>query len=71
VNRFVSWDEKTAEDSFSGFDFMEDRAAYLPRVKGAPVWDSIPGGGYEFFSSPPAPDWLWSLPILLSNGYRR
>jgi hypothetical protein len=31
---------------------------------------SIPGGGWEFFSSPPRPDRLWGPPILLSSGYR-
>jgi hypothetical protein len=31
---------------------------------------SSPGRGWEFFSSPPRPDRLWSLPRLLSNGYQ-
>jgi len=31
---------------------------------------SIPGGGWEFFSSPPNPDRLWGLPMLLSERYR-
>jgi len=31
---------------------------------------SIPGGGWEFFSSPVRPDRLWGPPILISNGYR-
>jgi hypothetical protein len=30
---------------------------------------SIPGEGWEFFSSPPCPDRLWIPPSLLSNGY--
>jgi hypothetical protein len=30
---------------------------------------SIPGGGWEFFSSPPRPERLWGRPSLLSNGY--
>jgi hypothetical protein len=30
---------------------------------------SIPGGGWEFFSSPPRPERLWGPPSLLSNGY--
>jgi hypothetical protein len=28
------------------------------------------GAGWEFFSSPPRPDWLWDPPSLLSNGYQ-
>jgi hypothetical protein len=31
---------------------------------------SIPGGGWEFFSSPPRPEWFWSPPSLLYNGYQ-
>jgi len=31
---------------------------------------SIPGRGWEFFSSPPRTDRLWDLPSLLSNGNR-
>jgi hypothetical protein len=31
---------------------------------------SIPGGGWEFFSSTPRPDRLWSPPTFLSNVYR-
>jgi hypothetical protein len=31
---------------------------------------SSPGRGWEFFSSPPRPDRLWSPPSLLSNEYR-
>jgi hypothetical protein len=31
---------------------------------------SIPGGGWEFLSSPTRPDRLWGPPNLLSNGYR-
>jgi hypothetical protein len=30
---------------------------------------SIPGAGWEVFSSPPRPERLWGQPILLSNGY--
>jgi hypothetical protein len=29
----------------------------------------FPGGGWEFFSSLPRPEWLWGPPSLLSNGY--
>jgi hypothetical protein len=32
---------------------------------------SIPGRGWEFFSSPPRPERLWGPPSLLSNGYIR
>jgi hypothetical protein len=32
---------------------------------------SIPGGGWEFFSSPPRPERLWGPPNLLSSGYQR
>jgi len=28
-----------------------------------------PGGGWEFFSSPPCSEWLWGPPSLLSDGY--
>jgi hypothetical protein len=31
--------------------------------------DSIPGGRWEFFPSPPRPERLWRPPSLLSNGY--
>jgi hypothetical protein len=31
---------------------------------------SIPGRGWEFFSSPPRPDRFWGSPSLLSNWYR-
>jgi len=31
---------------------------------------SIPGGGWEFFSSTPCPDRLWDSPSLLPNGYQ-
>jgi len=34
------------------------------------VIDSSYGRGWEFFSSPPRPDLLWSTPSLLSNGYQ-
>jgi hypothetical protein len=33
-------------------------------------WGSISSGGWEFFSSPPCPEWLWGPPSLLSNGYQ-
>jgi hypothetical protein len=33
-------------------------------------WGSIPGGGWEFFSSTLCPNRLWGPPNLLSNGYR-
>jgi hypothetical protein len=33
-------------------------------------WGSIPGGGWEFFSSLPRPERLWGPPSLLSNGYQ-
>jgi hypothetical protein len=33
-------------------------------------WGSIPGGGWEFFSSPPRPERLWDPLSLLSNGYQ-
>jgi hypothetical protein len=32
-------------------------------------YDSIASRGWEFFSSPLCPDWLWVPPSLLSNGY--
>jgi hypothetical protein len=34
------------------------------------LYTSIPGGGWEFFSSSPRPYRLWGSPSLLSNGYR-
>jgi hypothetical protein len=35
-----------------------------------PRWESsIPGGGWEFFSSTPRPDRLFGPPSLLFNGY--
>jgi len=35
------------------------------------IGGSSPGRGWEFFTSPPRPDWLWVPPSLLSSGYRR
>jgi len=34
------------------------------------IWGSIPGRGWEYFSSPPRLDRLWGPPSLLSNGYQ-
>jgi hypothetical protein len=34
------------------------------------IGGSSPGRGWEFFSSPPRPDRLWSPSSLLSNGYQ-
>jgi hypothetical protein len=31
---------------------------------------SIHGGDWEFFSSPPRPNWLWGPPNFLPNGHR-
>jgi len=31
---------------------------------------SIPGGGWEFFSSTPFPERTWGPPSLVSSGYR-
>jgi len=31
------------------------------------IGGSIPGIGWEFFSMPPRPDWLWNPPSLLPN----
>jgi hypothetical protein len=33
-------------------------------------YGSIPGGGWEFLSSPPCPERFWGPPSLLSNGYQ-
>jgi hypothetical protein len=33
-------------------------------------YGSIPGEGWEFFSSPPRPERMWVPPSLLSNGYQ-
>jgi hypothetical protein len=35
------------------------------------IGGSSRGRGWEFFSSPSCPDWLWCSPNLLSNGYQR
>jgi hypothetical protein len=37
---------------------------------GSGFYGTIPGGDWEFFSSPPRPERFWSPPSLLSNGYR-
>jgi len=34
------------------------------------IGGSSPRRGWETFSSPPCPDRLWGLPILLSSGYQ-
>jgi hypothetical protein len=39
------------------------------RAGGSGFYGSIPGWGWEFFSSPPCPERLWGPPSLLSNGY--
>jgi len=33
-------------------------------------WGLTPGKGWEVFSSILWPDWLWSPPNLLTNGYQ-
>jgi len=38
---------------------------------GSGFYASISSGGWEFFSSPPCPEWLWGPPNLLSYGYQR
>jgi hypothetical protein len=40
------------------------------RVERSGFSGSIPGGGWEFFSSPLRPERLWGPPSLLSNGCR-
>jgi len=43
----------------------------IPTGYGLDDRGSIPGGGWEVFSTPPRPDWFWGPPSLLSNGYRK
>jgi hypothetical protein len=42
---------------------------FLSTNYGLDDWGSNPGGGWEFFPSPPRPDRLWDPPSLLFNGY--
>jgi hypothetical protein len=42
---------------------------YKKELRRIPLAGSIPGGGWEFFSSP-SPERLWGPPSLLSNGYQ-
>jgi hypothetical protein len=46
------------------------RYSYWLQVGRSGIGGSIPGGGWEFFFSPPHPDRLWRPPSLLSNVYR-
>jgi hypothetical protein len=39
-------------------------------LRGWMICGSSPGRGWEFFSSTPRPDRLWSPPITLINGYQ-
>jgi hypothetical protein len=39
------------------------------RAERSGLYGSIPGSGWEFFSSPPRSVRLWGPPGLLSNGY--
>jgi hypothetical protein len=34
------------------------------------IGGSSPGRGWQFFSTPPCPNWLWNPSRLLSNGYQ-
>jgi hypothetical protein len=52
---FISYSQNSSVGIVTGYG-LDDRG-------------SIPGGGYEFFSSTPCPDRLWGPPSLLSNGY--
>jgi hypothetical protein len=46
--------------------------AYIKNFQGNLVLVRIhPGGGWEFFSSPPRPEQLWSPASPLSNGYQK
>jgi hypothetical protein len=49
---------------------------YVAKIKNSQKFEIttkiiFPGRGWEFFSSPPHPEWLWGPPNLLSNGYQR
>jgi len=34
------------------------------------IGGSSPVRGWELFTSPPRPEWLWRPPCLVSNGYQ-
>jgi hypothetical protein len=55
-----------AENYYNWFIICASRYGLDDRMVGG----LIPGGDWEFFSSPPRPYRLWSPPSLLSNGYR-
>jgi hypothetical protein len=44
--------------------------ATRPRVGRSGFYGSNPGGGWEFFSSPPRPDRFWGPPSILYKGYQ-
>jgi hypothetical protein len=50
--------------------FPRDSSVVHCGATGWMIVGSRPGRGWEFFSSSPCPDLLWSPPSLLSNGYQ-
>jgi len=54
--------------------YVSIRIIKLSRANKSMKWNemnsSIPGGGWEFLSSPPRPERLLGPPSLLSNGYQ-
>jgi hypothetical protein len=48
----------------------QDSSVHIALGYGLDERSSIPGRGWEFFSSPLCPDWIWAPPSLPSSGYQ-
>jgi hypothetical protein len=72
VNTVVSFRFRKGRELFQDLsDYREPRQlSDIAPGYGLDDRGSIPGRGWEFFSSTPCPERLWGLPSLLSNGYR-
>jgi hypothetical protein len=71
---FMAWSLVKHRDNFT-FTFCHKVEYPNCILRWATGWTigvvgSIPGGGWEFFSSPPCPKRLWGLPSHLSDGFR-
>jgi len=63
----ISW---TISFHFITVEWSQDNSVNIALGYWLDNGDSSPSRGWEFFSSPPCPEWLWSPPSLLSSGYQ-